>query len=125
MRKTLDGRTGKSRRQRIRHTRRDSEDDSEDVEMSDAIGPIPPIARGKDRNSPIVIPGINTSDDGVETNLERPATPPATSITVGSALRRTIDGSVAMPVMVKRRPEAAKTTRRVSCSPFIPASRID
>ena len=120
MRKTLGGRTGKKRRQRIRHVQHDSEDDSEDVEVSDVIGAVPPDARGKDRNSPIVIHEMDIRDNGVESKIEWPAAPPANSITVGSALRRNLDGSIAIPVMVKR-PKALKITRRVRHFPFSPS----
>ena len=122
MRKALDARTGRNRRQRIRHAQHDSDDDSDDVEMSDGG---PPKARGKDRNSPIVVHDMDIRDGVVETKLERADAPPATSITFGSALRRNPDKSVAIPVVVKRQPKASKITRRVSYSPFKSTSMID
>ena len=120
MRKALDARTGKNRRQRIRHAQHDSDDDSEDVEMDEVD---PPEARGKDRNSPIVVNDMDITDDVVETKLERTTAQPATSITFGGALRRNDDKSVAIPVMVKRQPKPSKITRRVSHSPFNSSAR--
>lgn len=115
MRKALDARTGKNRRQRIRHAQHDSDDNSDDAEMSDSG---PPKARGKDINSPIDVYDMDIRDGVVETKLERADAQPATSITFGSALKRNPDKSVAMPVVVKRQPKASKSTTRVSYSPF-------
>jgi hypothetical protein len=122
VRKALDARTGKNRRQRIRHTQHDSDDDSDDAEMSDGG---PPKTRGEDRNSPIVVNDMDIREDAVETKLEWAPAPLATSITFGSALRHNPDRSVAIPVMPKRRPKAAKRTRRVSYSPLNSSSRTD
>lgn len=116
MRKALDARTGKNRRQRIRHAQHDSDDDSDDVETGDVD---PRKARGEDRNSPIVVYDMDITDGVVKTELERTAAQPATSITFGGALRRNGDKPVAIPVMVKRQPKASKITRRVSYSQFL------
>ena len=121
MRKALDARTGKNRRQRIRHAQHDSDDDSDDVETGDVD---PPKARGEDRNSPIVVYDMDITDGIVKPKLERTAAQPATSITFGGALRRDGDKSVAIPVMVKRQPKVSKITRRVSYSPFDSSSRM-
>ena len=120
MRKALDARTGKHRRQRIRHVQHDSDDDSEDVETGNDD---PPKARGKDRNSPIVVYDMDITEDVVETKLERTTAQSATSITFGGALRRNDDKSVAIPVMVKRQPKASKITRTVSHSLFNSSAR--
>lgn len=122
MRKAFDARTGKNGRQRIRHAQHDSDDDSDDVEMSDGG---PPKARGKDRNSPIVVYDMDITDGTAETKPERAAAQPATPITLGGALRRNPDKSVAIPVMVRRQPKASKITRRVSYSPLNYSSRMD
>jgi len=122
VRKVLNARTGKKRGQRIRHAQHDSGDDSEDVKMSDVD---PPKARGKDRESPIVVYDVDIRDDVVETKLERAAAQPATSITVGSALRRNPDRSLITRVMVKRQPKAPKIPRRVRYSPFNSSPKTD
>ena len=117
VRKALDGRAGKKRRQRIPHAQHDSEnDDTEDVEMGNVASSVPSKARGQDRNSPIVVHDVDTRQNVIETKPEPPAAQPGTSVTVGSALRRNPDGSTAMPVVVKRQPKAPRVTRKVSYS---------
>nr|VWP00591.1 N/A [Ganoderma boninense] len=113
VRRALDGRGGKGRRRRDNNPSlagaSDDEGDADDRMDVDVLDEHKDVQEGMSRSKPVVIvdSGFSTTVHSPEPQLESLS---PTLVTVGSALKRNADGSVATPRISNRKPKSAKGT---------------